>query len=100
MSGSLVSRKYNTWPLHTCNISRPPILIENLSLMPFLLPRQGSEDVPFSYKVAKEEIKLFTNSSHAELRIIEGGGHYLNATHPVEIARGLAEFVGKFHGAS
>lgn len=53
--------------------------------------------MPFAYQVAEEEIKLFKSSQHAELYIVHGGGHYLNATHPDVIAEKLAGFVKTFH---
>ncbi|KAJ3822205.1 Alpha/Beta hydrolase protein [Lentinula raphanica] len=46
---------------------------------------QGSRDKPYPPALASEHVKLFTSSKDAKLDIIEGGCHYLNVTHPVEV---------------
>ena len=58
---------------------------------------QGTSDAVYSAANAEEEIKLFINSPSAELKIIEGGQHFLNASHPKEVDNLLLEFVGKWH---
>ncbi|AEO67280.1 6acabc9c-fb0b-4ab4-bbc9-dc84dbd5645c [Thermothielavioides terrestris] len=57
---------------------------------------QGTEDVPFGTKVPVEQIKLFTASPEATLTFVEGGGHYLNATNPKEVAAALLQLVKKY----
>lgn len=42
---------------------------------------------------AKEEIRLFISSPSAQLVPIEGGAHFLNASHPREVNAALLEFV-------
>lgn len=57
---------------------------------------QGTSDVVYSIANAKEEIKLFTNSSDARLVIIPDGQHFLSFSHPEEVDSQLVEFVGKY----
>lgn len=47
----------------------------------------------FSIQNAEEEIKLFKNSAKARLVRLEGGVHFLSATHAREIHRELLGFV-------
>jgi pimeloyl-ACP methyl ester carboxylesterase len=55
----------------------------------------GTEDVVYSVANAKEEIKLFTNSSDAKLVVVQGGHHFLSWTHPKEVDAAVIEFVTK-----
>lgn len=57
---------------------------------------QGKEDVVFGVKIPAEHIKLFTSSPEATLTLVEGGGHYLNATSPKEIEEAILKMVGKY----
>jgi microsomal epoxide hydrolase len=43
--------------------------------------------------VPAEHIKLFTSAPRAELTFIPDGGHYLNATNPVEVADALLKMI-------
>jgi pimeloyl-ACP methyl ester carboxylesterase len=52
-------------------------------------------DVVYSVANAKEEIKLFVNSTDARLQIVGGGGHFLSASHPREVDQALIDFVGR-----
>jgi hypothetical protein len=45
---------------------------------------------------AKEEINLFKKSPDARLEIIEGGQHFLSASHPKEVAGYLVGFVNRY----
>lgn len=45
---------------------------------------------------AEQEIKLFTNSPSAELVVVEGGAHFLSASHPKDVDNALISFVGKY----
>lgn len=56
----------------------------------------GTKDVVYSVENAKQEIKLFVNSPDAELVLIEGGAHFLSASHPKEVDQALIAFVGKY----
>ena len=49
---------------------------------------QGTADRVYSVSYAEEEIKLFVNSRDAELRVVDGGQHFLSATHPDEVNTG------------
>lgn len=54
---------------------------------------QGTKDVPYGTTVPTEQIKLFTSSPKAELTFVPDGGHYLNATNPVEVADAILKMV-------
>lgn len=56
---------------------------------------QGTDDAVYSVANAEEEIKLFTNAPSAELVLVEGGAHFLSASHPKEVDNALIAFVGK-----
>lgn len=56
----------------------------------------GSDDVVYSVANAEQEIKMFTNSEKAELRVVQGGQHFLSFSHPKEVDEALIEFVGKY----
>ena len=53
----------------------------------------GTADPVYSVANAEEEIRLFVNSPGAELRVVEGGRHFLSASHPAEVNAATAEFV-------
>ncbi|KAK4183004.1 hydrolase [Podospora australis] len=57
---------------------------------------QGKEDPVFGTAIAGEHIKLFTSSVEATLELVEGGGHYLNATSPKEVEAAILRMVGKY----
>ncbi|KFY21289.1 hypothetical protein V491_03005 [Pseudogymnoascus sp. VKM F-3775] len=56
----------------------------------------GPEDPVFSRAIPEEQIKLFTSSPEATLTIVEGAGHYLNATNPKETEEAILKMVGKY----
>lgn len=56
---------------------------------------QGTEDVVYSVANAEHEIKMFTHSPSAELVVVDGGAHFLSASHPKEVDDALIAFVGK-----
>jgi pimeloyl-ACP methyl ester carboxylesterase len=45
---------------------------------------------------AKEEIGLFTGSPDAKLEIVQGGKHFLSASHPEEVNEYVVAFVKKY----
>ncbi|OTA98538.1 hypothetical protein M426DRAFT_69634 [Hypoxylon sp. CI-4A] len=45
----------------------------------------GSLDAVYGTTVPKEHIELFTGSKDAKLEFLEGGAHFLNATHGTEV---------------
>lgn len=56
----------------------------------------GTDDAVYSVANAKEELPLFVNSPDTELRVVEGGQHFLSFSHPKEVDGALIEFVGKY----
>ncbi|KAI9799248.1 MAG: hypothetical protein M1833_004126 [Piccolia ochrophora] len=59
----------------------------------------GTEDAVYSVANAREEIELFVNAPSKELVVVEGGQHFLSASHPKEVDQALVQFVGKWHKA-
>ena len=57
----------------------------------------GSEDPVFSVPNAEEEIKLFTGSPSAELKVVPEGQHFLSGSHPEVVNQAALDFVAKFH---
>ena len=57
---------------------------------------QGTADRVYSVANAQEEIKLFTNSREAELRVVEGGQHFLSATHPDVVNEATSDFIKRW----
>lgn len=56
----------------------------------------GTADPVYTPANAEVEIKMFVNSPDAQLRIVEGGEHFLSFSHPKEVDGALIEFVGKY----
>ena len=56
----------------------------------------GTADPVYSVANAEEEIALFTGSGSAELRVVEGGRHFLSASHPAEVDSATAEFIRRW----
>ncbi|KFY13484.1 hypothetical protein V492_03244 [Pseudogymnoascus sp. VKM F-4246] len=56
----------------------------------------GPEDPVFSKTIPTEQIVLFTSSAEATLTLVEGAGHYLNATSPKETEEAILKMVGKY----
>jgi pimeloyl-ACP methyl ester carboxylesterase len=57
---------------------------------------QGTADRVYSVANAEDEIGRFTGSTHAELRIVEGGQHFLSASNPDDVNAATAEFVARW----
>ena len=57
---------------------------------------QGSEDAVFTHALAEAHIRLFSNAREARLESVDGGGHYLNATSPNEVAAAVLSMVSKY----
>lgn len=53
---------------------------------------QGTADQVYSVANAQEEIEMFTTTD-AELRVVEGGQHFLSASNPDEVNEAAARFV-------
>lgn len=58
---------------------------------------QGDEDNVFSVKNAQEEIKLFTGSTKAEVKVIQGGQHLLGWTNAKEVNHEIAAFITEYN---
>ena len=56
----------------------------------------GTADPVYSVANAQEEIKLFVNAK-AEVVVVDGGAHFLSASHPGEVEPRLVGFI-KAHG--
>lgn len=54
----------------------------------------GTADQVYSVANAQDEIKLFTNSRDAKVQVVEGGQHFLSASHPEAVNAATAEFIG------
>lgn len=57
----------------------------------------GDEDTVFSVKNAQEEIKLFTNSVKAEVKVIAGGQHITGWTNAKEVNHEIAAFITEYN---
>ncbi|KAJ5887035.1 uncharacterized protein N7473_009709 [Penicillium subrubescens] len=55
----------------------------------------GTKDAVYTIANAREEIQLFTRSPSATLVPVEGGAHFLNASHPREVNAALLDFVNQ-----
>jgi pimeloyl-ACP methyl ester carboxylesterase len=53
----------------------------------------GTADPVYSVANAEEEIRLFVNSADAELRVVEGGRHFLSASNPDDVNTATVEFI-------
>jgi pimeloyl-ACP methyl ester carboxylesterase len=56
----------------------------------------GTADTVYSVANAEDEIKRFVNSPDAQLRVVEGGRHFLSATHPDEVNPAVVEFINRW----
>lgn len=56
----------------------------------------GTKDLAYTVANAEEEIKLFVGAPDAKLMVVEGGDHYLSASHPEIIDQALIDFVAKW----
>lgn len=58
---------------------------------------QGTADPVYSVANAEEEITMFINSPAAELHIVEGGRHFLSATHPAQVDAATIDFIRRWN---
>jgi peptidoglycan/xylan/chitin deacetylase (PgdA/CDA1 family) len=61
-----------------------------------VLRMHGTEDPVYSVVNAEDETKLFVNSPGAELRVVEGGQHFLSASNPDDVNPAIAEFINRW----
>ena len=59
----------------------------------------GTQDPVFSVRMAQEEIQLFKGAK-ADLVLVEGGQHFLSASHPDEVGKAMVDFVTKWRPSS
>lgn len=57
---------------------------------------QGTADQVYSVTNAEDEIGRFAQAADAELRVVEGGQHFLSASHPEEVDAATVEFVRRW----
>lgn len=57
---------------------------------------QGTADEVYSVANAEDEIGRFVNAPQAELRIVEGGQHFLSASHPRDVDAAAVEFIRRW----
>lgn len=56
----------------------------------------GTADSVYSVANAEDEITLFLNSDDAELRVVEGGRHFLSASDPDDVNTATVEFINRW----
>ena len=61
-----------------------------------VLRMHGTEDPVYSVANAEAEMKLFVNSPGAELRVVDGGQHFLSASNPDDVNPATAEFINRW----
>ena len=61
-----------------------------------VLRMHGTEDPVYSVANAEDEMQLFVNSPGAELRVVEGGRHFLSASDPDDVNAATAEFIDRW----
>src|SRR6185436_14209296 len=61
-----------------------------------VLRMHGTQDPVYSVANAEDEMKLFVNSAGAELRIVDGGQHFLSASNPDDVNTATAEFINRW----
>ena len=57
---------------------------------------QGTADQVYSVRNAEDEITRFVNAAAAELRVVEGGQHFLSASDPDEVDTATVEFINRW----
>jgi len=60
-----------------------------------VLRMHGTEDPVYSIANAEDEMGLFANSPEAELRVVEGGQHFLSASDPDAVNAATVEFIAR-----
>ena len=61
-----------------------------------VLRMHGTEDPVYSVANAEDEMELFVNSAGAELRVVEGGQHFLSASNPDDVNTATTEFINRW----
>ena len=58
---------------------------------------QGTADQVYSVANAEDEIRRFVNAVDTELRVVEGGQHFLSASNPGEVNAATAHFIDRWN---
>ena len=61
-----------------------------------VLRMHGTADPVYSVANAQDEMPLFANSADAQLRVVEGGQHFLSASDPDDVNTAVAEFIDRW----
>jgi len=61
-----------------------------------VLRMHGTADPVYSVANAEDESQLFVNSADAQLRVVQGGRHFLSASDPSEVNTATVEFVNRW----
>jgi pimeloyl-ACP methyl ester carboxylesterase len=61
-----------------------------------VLRMHGTEDPVYSVANAEDEMRLFVNSPAAELRVVDGGRHFLSASDPADVNPATAGFIARW----
>lgn len=56
----------------------------------------GTHDRVYSVANAKDTITRFVNAADAEVRVVEGGQHFLSASDPDEVNAAAIEFIERW----
>lgn len=57
---------------------------------------QGTADQVYSVPNAEDEIRRFVNAADTELRVVEGGQHFLSASNPDDVNAATVEFINRW----
>ena len=57
---------------------------------------QGTADQVYSVTNAEDEITRFVNAAATELRVVEGGQHFLSASNPDDVNTAAVEFINRW----
>ena len=57
---------------------------------------QGTADQVYSVPNAEDEIRRFVNAANTELRIVQGGQHFLSASNPDDVNAATVEFITRW----
>ena len=56
----------------------------------------GTDDRVYSVANAEDGIARFVNAAQADLRVVEGGQHFLSASDPADVNAATVEFIGRW----
>jgi len=85
--------------LRICSINlrdRDSLLARLNSVTCPVLWMHGTNDTVYSVANAEDGIKRFTRSTDAQLKIVDGGEHFLSASHPEHVNPAVIEFISKW----